>query len=71
MCDRADDGTGAQRWTLTAATNNVGVYDIINVARANGNCNQYFSVPGCGATFTDLYNLDDGSGRQQFRFVHA
>ncbi|KAK9863321.1 hypothetical protein WJX84_008258 [Apatococcus fuscideae] len=66
----ADDGTGAQRWMLTAATNNYMVYEIQNVARAA--CANYLSCPGCGnGAFADLYNIDDNSGRQQWRFAHT
>ena len=68
-CDRGDDGTGAQRWALTAVTNNVGVYDVVNVARAN--CNGYLSCTLCDTNLADLFTYDDGSGRQQWRFVHA
>ena len=69
-CGRADDGTGAQRWMLTAATNNYMVYEIQNVARAA--CANYLSCPGCGnGAFADLYNIDDNSGRQQWRFAHT
>ena len=67
---RSDDGSGNQEWTLTAAPNNFGVYDVQCSGRAT--CANYLSVQQCdGTIFPDLYFMDDSSGRQQWRFVPA
>ncbi|KAK9858854.1 hypothetical protein WJX84_007502 [Apatococcus fuscideae] len=65
-----DDGSGNQRWTLTAAPNNFGVYDVQEAGRTT--CANYLSVQQCGGNlYPDLYYMDDTSGRQQWRFVPA
>ena len=67
---RNDDGSGNQRWTLSAAPNNFGVYDVQEAGRTT--CPNYLSVQACGGTlYPDLYYTDDASGRQQWRFVPA
>jgi hypothetical protein len=62
-----DDGSGRQRWALKKVPNSSNYFNIIVSGGRNG-CNQYLSVSDCTDNRIDMYNKDDGSGRQQWIF---
>ncbi|KAF7345189.1 Ricin B-type lectin domain-containing protein [Mycena sanguinolenta] len=40
-----------------------------NITASRAGCNNILSVAPCGSNLVDLSNVDDGSGRQHFKFV--
>ncbi|CAM0136248.1 unnamed protein product [Umbelopsis sp. WA50703] len=62
-----DDGSGRQEWLVVPVPGVSNQYNImVNGGRAT--CNLYLSTADCtnSSNLVDLYNLDDGSGRQRW-----
>nr|GAT61417.1 predicted protein [Mycena chlorophos] len=60
-----DDGSGRQHFTLQPVSGLTNVYNIL-VAGGREGCNLFLSTASCGSNLVDLYNEDDGSGRQRW-----
>jgi hypothetical protein len=62
-----DDGSGRQQWILKQVSGLPNYFNIIVSGGRNG-CNQYLSASDCTDNRIDIYDKDDGSGRQQWIF---
>lgn len=65
-----DDGSGRQRWRINRIGGLLGElllkYNIQNAGGRDG-CNQYLSTTSsCNSNLVDMYDRDDGSGRQRW-----
>jgi hypothetical protein len=63
-----DDGSGRQRWRFIPTTSNTNIPSNFNIMVLGGTDGGkiYLSCPSDGSV-VDLWNEDDGSGRQQFQ----
>lgn len=65
-----DDDSGRQRWTLTPIGGGSFTMSIETPGALSNATNKYLSC-GSGGTYFDLYDHDDGTGRQRWRVTLA
>ncbi|KAK7035760.1 ricin B-type lectin domain-containing protein [Favolaschia claudopus] len=61
----SDDGSGRQHFKFIPVSGLTNVYNI-QVTGGRDGCNTFLSTASCGSNTVDLFNTDDGSGRQRW-----